>query len=176
MSKEKQIEVITYEQDRLYFFVDQVSLAQKKYDRLFKTFKDAPYLSEGAQFLSDAGRELQFYKDVVEMLDKGYRKQSEGEWEEYNIPPMICCSEFDRLEQAYNARLAKDIETNADFVKYAKAEVAREIFEEIERLLDNYSTAQHYQGEVFVQKSFDYELENAIAELKKKHTEGNDHD
>jgi hypothetical protein len=88
MSIEKQIEVITYEQDRLYFFVDQVSLAQKKYDRLFKTFKDAPYLSEGAQFLSDAGRELQFYKDIVEMLDKGYRKQSQpfscghekGEW------------------------------------------------------------------------------------------------
>ena len=79
MSKDKQIEVITYEQDRLHFFVDQVSLAQKKYDRLFKTFKDAPYLSEGAQFLSDAGRELQFYKDVVEMLDKGYRKQKEGE-------------------------------------------------------------------------------------------------
>ena len=78
MDKEKQIEVITYEQDRLYFFVDQVSLAQKKYDRLFKTFKDAPYLSEGAQFLSDAGRELQFYKDVVEMFDKGYRKQSEN--------------------------------------------------------------------------------------------------
>ena len=76
----KQIEVITYEQDRLYFFAEQVSLAQKKYDRLFKTFKDAPYLSEGAQFLSDAGRELQFYKDVVEMFDKGYRKQSEGEW------------------------------------------------------------------------------------------------
>lgn len=74
MSKEK-IEVITYKQDRLYFFVDQVSLAQKKYDRLFKTFKDAPYLSEGAQFLSDAGRELQFYKDIVEMLDKGYIKQ-----------------------------------------------------------------------------------------------------
>jgi hypothetical protein len=82
MSKEKQIEIksITYEEERLYFFVDQVSLAQKKYDRLYKTFKDAPYLSEGAQFLSDAGRELQFYKDVVEMFDKGYRKQSEGEW------------------------------------------------------------------------------------------------
>lgn len=71
------IKVTTYEQDRLYFFVDQVSLAQKKYNRLFKTFKDAPYLSEGARFLSDAGRELQFYKDVVEMLDKGYRKQSD---------------------------------------------------------------------------------------------------
>ena len=92
MNKEKQIEVITYEQDRLYFFVDQVSLAQKKYDRLFKTFKDAPYLSEGAQFLSDAGRELQFYKDVVEMLDKGYRKQ---EW----------ISVEDRLPDNYRAVL-----------------------------------------------------------------------
>ena len=92
MSKEKQIEVVTYEQDRLYFFVDQVSLAQKKYDRLFKTFKDAPYLSEGAQFLSDAGRELQFYKDVVEMLDKGYRKQSEGEWHEDIIAFCNVCS------------------------------------------------------------------------------------
>jgi hypothetical protein len=79
MSKEKQIEIksITYEEERLYFFVDQVSLAQKKYDRLYKTFKDAPYLSEGARFLSDAGRELQFYKDIVEILDEGYRKQSE---------------------------------------------------------------------------------------------------
>ena len=88
MSKDNQIEieVINYEQDRHYFFVDQVSLAQKKYDRLFKTFKDAPYASEGAQFLSDAGREVQFYKDIVEILDKGYRKATDvvevrhGEW------------------------------------------------------------------------------------------------
>lgn len=80
MSTENQIDIksITYEEERLYFFVDQVSLAQKRYDRLYKTFKDAPYLSEGTQFLSDAGRELQFYKDVVEMLDEGYRKQSEN--------------------------------------------------------------------------------------------------
>lgn len=80
MSKEKQIEFIDYEQDRLMFFVNELSLAQRKYDRLFKTFKDAPYMSEGAVFLSDAGREVQFYKDVVEMLDKGHRKQSEGKW------------------------------------------------------------------------------------------------
>ena len=86
----KQIEVVTYEQDRLYFFAEQVSLAQKKYDRLFKTFKDVPYLSEGAQFLSDAGRELQFYKDVVEMFDKGYRKQIDGE----NISQMHPSDEF----------------------------------------------------------------------------------
>jgi rubrerythrin len=30
---------------------------------------------------SDAGRESQFCGDVVEMLEKGYRKQSVGEWE-----------------------------------------------------------------------------------------------
>lgn len=100
MSREKQIEieVITYEQDRLYFFVDQVSLAQKKYDRLFKTFKDAPYVSEGAQFLSDASRELQFYKDVVEMFDKGYRKQSEGEWIIKGLanPKCSACNSYNR--------------------------------------------------------------------------------
>lgn len=94
MSKEKQIEIksITYEEERLYFFVDQVSLSKKKYDRLYKTFKDAPYLSEGARFLSDAGRELQFYKDVVETLDKGYRKQSEVEWKEDIIAFCNVCS------------------------------------------------------------------------------------
>lgn len=46
---------------------------------------------------------------------------------------VVSKSEVDRLEQAYNARLAKDIETNADFVKYAKREVAREIFEDLKK-------------------------------------------
>ena len=74
----KKIEVITYEQDRLNFFVNLMQKAQEKYKRLFKKFKDAPYLSEEAQILSDAGRETHFYGDVVEMLEKGYRKQSEN--------------------------------------------------------------------------------------------------
>jgi phage FluMu protein Com len=84
MSKEKQIEieVITYEQDRLNYFTDLMEKAQKSYDRLYKKYKDSPYLFDGTTFLSDAGKELSFYKDVVEMLKQGYRKQSEGEWKE----------------------------------------------------------------------------------------------
>lgn len=41
MTKETQIEVITYEEDRLAFFVKARELAQKRYNRVFKTFKDA---------------------------------------------------------------------------------------------------------------------------------------
>ena len=35
------------------------------------------------------------YKDAERIYNTGYRKQSEGEWEEYQIPPIICCSECD---------------------------------------------------------------------------------
>lgn len=52
-----------------------------------------------------------------------------------------------------------------------KDEVVKEIFTEIEKLLDNYSTAQCFQGEVTVHKCFEGELESAIAELKKKYVE-----
>ena len=69
---------------------------------------------------------------------------------------VVSKSEVDRLEQAYNARLAKDIETNADFIKHAKAEVARGIFEEI------------YE-DCFDQ--FGYINYESLAELKKKYTE-----
>lgn len=80
MSKKIQIEVITYEQERLAFFTKAMQLAQKRYNRLFKIFKDEPYLSEGTTIVSDAGRESQFYHDIVEMLENDCRKQSEGEW------------------------------------------------------------------------------------------------
>ena len=82
MSKEKQIEieVITYEQDRLNYFTDRMHKALKKYRRIFKKLNNAPYLSEEARILSDVARETHFYGDVVEMLKQGYRKQSEGEW------------------------------------------------------------------------------------------------
>ena len=44
-------------------------------------------------------------------------------------------SEVEKLQEAYNDRLAKDIQTNAEFVKHAKAEAAREIFEEIDSMI-----------------------------------------
>ena len=80
MSKEMKIEVITYEKERLDYFTDLMKKAHKKYNRLFKKFKDAPILSAYHEVLCNAGRESQFHCDVVEMLEKGYRKQSEGEW------------------------------------------------------------------------------------------------
>lgn len=86
MSKEKQIEVITYEEDRLNYFTELMKKAQKRYLRLFKKYKNAPYLSEESQMLSDAGREAQFHGDVVEMLEKGYRKQSEWISVEERLP------------------------------------------------------------------------------------------
>ena len=93
MSKEM-IEVITYEQDRLNYFTDLMQKAQIRYSRLFRIYKDAPYLSEEAQKVSDAGREAQFHGDVVEMLENGYRKQSKGVWEVCSDEYEICASEF----------------------------------------------------------------------------------
>jgi hypothetical protein len=77
MSKEMKIEVITYEKERLDYFTDLMKKAYKKYNRLFKKFKDAPILSAYHEVVCNAGRESQFHCDVVEMLEKGYHKQ---EW------------------------------------------------------------------------------------------------
>lgn len=74
---EAKIKVITYEQSRLEYFTNLMKHTQKTYNRLFKKFKDAPCISAGAIALSDAGAEVQFLCDVVEMLEKGYCKQ---EW------------------------------------------------------------------------------------------------
>ena len=51
----------------------------------------------------------------------------------------------------------------------AKQEVAREIFEEIEEALAQHSYAQCFQGEVCATSYFDYDLEDSVAELKKKY-------
>jgi hypothetical protein len=80
MSKEKQIEikVVTYKEERLNYFTALYEKAKNKFDRLFKKHKDAPYLSDEFQKMSDAGHEAEFLGDVVKML-----KQSEGEWESF---------------------------------------------------------------------------------------------
>lgn len=63
-----EIKVITYEEERLLFFTEQMEKAKKRYERLNKTYQGKSYLSEVSQKLADAGRELRFYEDVVEML------------------------------------------------------------------------------------------------------------
>ena len=76
MSKEKiEIKVVTYKEERLNYFTALYEKAKNKFDRLFKKHKDAPYLSDEFQKMSDAGHEAEFLGDVVKML-----KQSEGEW------------------------------------------------------------------------------------------------
>lgn len=64
------LEVVAYECERLAFFAKQRKFVQKKYDRLEREIKpDEPYLSERRQDLSDLGRVLSFYNDVIKMLE-----------------------------------------------------------------------------------------------------------
>ena len=73
-----EIKETSYKDERLGFFADQRKLVQKRYDRLEKAIKpDEPYMSERRQFLSDCGRELNFYNDVIEMLENGVVSKSE---------------------------------------------------------------------------------------------------
>ena len=90
------IEVITYEEERLNYFTELMIKANKRHRRLFKKFSDAPVLSVESEMLSDAGREAQFHADVVEMLEKGYRNQSEGEWEAVGLrnPQCSLCHKY----------------------------------------------------------------------------------
>ena len=75
-----EIKEVSYEDERLGFFADQRKLVQKRYDRLEKQIKpDEPYTSERREFLSDLGRELSFYNDVIEMLENGVVPKSKVE-------------------------------------------------------------------------------------------------
>ena len=63
------IKTITYEEDRLSFFIDQRNLAEKKHKRVLRQLKpDDSYISEINLLASETGQELSFYNDVVEML------------------------------------------------------------------------------------------------------------
>ena len=102
MSKEKQIEikVVTYEEQRLNYFTALYEKAKNKFDRLFKKHKDAPYLSDEFQKMSDAGHEAEFLGDVVKML-----KQSEGEWtygvdREGTMKCTLCRRRMPKIEHA----------------------------------------------------------------------------
>ena len=74
-----ELKTTTYKDERLGFFADQLRVAQKRYDRLEKAIApDEPYMSERRQFLSDCGRELSFYKDVIEMLEEDLHPTKDG--------------------------------------------------------------------------------------------------
>ena len=65
-----EIKEISYKDERLEFFEEKRKEVQRAYERLEKQIKpDVRYLSERVQILSDCGRELSFYNDVIEMLE-----------------------------------------------------------------------------------------------------------
>lgn len=70
-----EIKEISYENERLNFFIDKKENVQKRYRRLEKAIKpDEPYLSDRRQLLSDCGRELSFYNDIISMLKEDIEK------------------------------------------------------------------------------------------------------
>lgn len=141
------IKETSYKDERLGFFADQRKLVQKRYDRLEKAIKpDEPYMSERRQFLSDCGRELSFYNDVIEMLEN-------------DVVPKSAVELYQRL----NAELEQELATTYDKLEDTKSEVEK-IFEEIEKLMsDNYH--QFCDDEY---NYYDKGLADDIADLKKE--------
>ena len=132
-----EIKEISYEDDRLGFFADQRKLVQKRYDRLEKQIKpDEPYLSERRQFLSDLGRELSFYNDVIEMLENDVVSKSQVEL-------------YTRLNSELEDKLASTYDELASTyyeLKEVESKVAKKIFKEIDKLIYRYLNNANYSG------------------------------
>lgn len=64
------IKVVTYEEERLEFFTKKMRLAQARYNRLWKKYRDSHIMSDEHERMNNAGRESNFYCDVVELLEK----------------------------------------------------------------------------------------------------------
>ena len=139
-----EIKETSYKDERLGFFADQRKLVQKRYDRLEKQIKpDEPYTSERREFLSDLGRELSFYNDVIEMLENGVVPKSDVE-----------------LYMRLNAELEQELAATYDKLEEAESKVAKNIFEEIDKFAYRYLNDADYSGGDMI-----YD----IAELKKKY-------
>ena len=128
-----EIKEISYKDERLGFFADQRKLVQKRYDRLEKQIKpDEPYTSERREFLSDCGRELSFYNDVIEMLEDDITSRREVE----------------RLEKILNFYAIQygTVKDQQKVIDNAKREVAKEIFEKIDEFTYRYLNDADYSG------------------------------
>lgn len=86
------------------------------------------------------------------------------EYDELDMQPMILIP--DPLDRA--KRWKRELEY---VIRHLEAEVAREIFEEIERIFDQHTEGGYYLNGVWFHKRLDLDTREAIAELKKKYTE-----
>lgn len=65
------IKTVTYEEDRLCYFSEQRKIILKRYNRLRRTKSlMIPGSEKLDNQLSDLGREISFYDDIIEMLGK----------------------------------------------------------------------------------------------------------
>ncbi|MBO5828834.1 MAG: hypothetical protein J6R59_10355 [Paludibacteraceae bacterium] len=159
-----EIKKISYEDERLGFFVDQRKLAQKRYDRLKRQIKsDEPYTSERMQFLYDCARELSFYNDVVGMLEDNIVPSSKVEELEVYIEDLNDSkehlavmlseaeSEIERLQSECD-RLKKDNEYILmqhafqrrpsgdcwnDVIEKRKSEAVQEVLEKLDKFINS---------------------------------------
>ena len=129
MSKEKQIEikVVTYKEERLNYFTALYEKAKNKFNRLFKKHKDAPYLSDEFQKLSDAGHEAEFLGDVVKML-----KQSEWISVDERLPEDTLPTDYKhktiKVLVAIKAKNGVSIRTQKRFLDYIYEDDERTAF------------------------------------------------
>lgn len=103
------------------------------------------------------------------LIDKHFAKTNRILVYNLDIPPMICGLEIkltEELPDGYNFALVEALETERDrIIKNAKAEVAREIFEEIDKIRMIERAARKRGVEDC------YNSDSEYAELKKKYTE-----
>ena len=114
------------------------------------------------------------YKNTQKLINEGEThldNLAEGFSEAIRVLDMLPAedvvpkSEYETLELTLEAeRSFKPLA-----ITIAKQEVAKEIFEEIEKLLDYHSYTQFFQGEICPTSYFEKDLEDSIAELKKKY-------
>lgn len=148
------IQVITYEESRLEHFKNKRIKYQKQLDLLeqHSNSMNAQATQEKHIQLSQAGEIVQYYDDVVKML-------------EADVVPK---SEVERLRNHIN-RLKKydeerDIALHSRLIAETRKKVAREIFEEMQSCL----IQRHWNGLDIV--SFEFDAVK-YAELKKQYTE-----
>ena len=84
-------------------------------------------------------------------------------------------AEVDRLQRKYDLAVAEreaNVKGFAEELSKAKAEVAREIFAEIEKILNKRFVPEHEEGIFEVSAFYSVKIGKDIAELRKKYMEG----
>ena len=108
------------------------------------------------------------------LIDKHFAKTNRIIVGNVDIPPMICGLEIkvtEELPDGYSFALVEAPKTEREsIIEKAKTEVAREIFEEIERLITNECLV--IEDERGIRGYVDASVHYAIADLKKKYTGG----